>query len=240
MSDKVSKNQVASSSQQLKVQFWIESDATFGRGDGIPGLVDRDVALDEYGCPYLHGRTLKGLLNEVCADILFALKPHITHADWKEAADQLWGVPGSGMQEQGILRIGHAQLPEALHAAIRYEVACHRQDRATGWTPQEVTASLTTVRRQTALEVGGAPDPATLRSLRVILRQTHFTAPITLMRKLNESEQALLAACVMGLRRAGTGRNRGRGRLRVTLTDGQASPLTEAWYAIFKTKAGAA
>ncbi len=238
MSGEVQMNQVANFHQQLKLQFCLESDATFGRGDGIPGLVDRDVALDEYGCPYLHGRTLKGLLNEVCADILFALTSHATHASWKAAADQLWGVPGSGMQEQGVLRVGHAQLPEALQAAIRYEVACNRTDRTRGWTPQEVTASLTTVRRQTALEVGGAPDPATLRSLRVILRETHFIAPVTLMRKLNESEQALLAACVMGLRRAGTGRNRGRGRLSATLTDEQTIPLTETWYTLFKTKVG--
>jgi len=240
MSSDVQTHQVASFPQQLKLQFSLESDATFGRGDGIPGLVDRDVALDEYGCPYLHGRTLKGLLNEVCADVLFALTSHPTQVNWKEAADQLWGVPGSRMQDQGVLRVGHAQLPEALHAAIRYEVACNRADRAQGWTPQEVTASLTTVRRQTALEVGGAPDPATLRSLRVILRETHFTAPITLMRRLNENEQALLAACVMGLRRAGTGRNRGRGRLSATLTDEQRSPLTKTWYALFKTKVGAA
>ena len=53
------------------LRFSLESDATFGRGDGIPGLIDQDVALDREGFPYLHGRTLKGLLNEVCADILY-------------------------------------------------------------------------------------------------------------------------------------------------------------------------
>src|SRR4051812_48874629 len=92
---------------QLWLRFHLESDATFGRGDGIPGLIDRDVALDEYGCPYLHGRTLKGLLVESCADLLFALGKSTD--EWKEAAAALFGLAGS-RHEQGILYLGHAQL----------------------------------------------------------------------------------------------------------------------------------
>jgi len=211
----------------LWLRFRLESDATFGRGDGIPGLIDRDVALDAYGCPYLHGRTLKGLLGEVCADILFALEYNEV---WKKAANHLFGIPGS-RHEQGILRIGHAQLPAALRSTIQL---------AQDWTPQEVTASLTAVRRQTALEIGGAPDPRTLRSMRVILRETRFEAQLTIMEQMSAQEQAFLSACVKGLRRAGTARNRGRGRLTAWLDDHASHNVSDSWFANFKQEAGAA
>ena len=213
--------------QHLWLRFQLESDATFGRGDGVPGLVDREVAVDPYGCPYLHGRTLKGLLGEVCADILFALDFDKT---WITAADRLFGIPGSGFQ-QGILRIGHAQLPKALRSTIQ-----HTEE----WTPQDVIASLTTIRRQTAMDVNGAPDARTLRSMRVILRKTFFEAEITMIDQMTQDEQALLAACVQGLRRAGTARNRGRGRLYAWLEDEITPKLDDSWFKSFKSKVGAA
>lgn len=213
--------------QQLWFCFQLESDATFGRGDGIPGLVDREIAVDLDGCPYLHGRTLKGLLGEVCADTLFALN---YQQPWKAAADRLFGVPGSGYQ-QGILRIGHAQLPIALRSALHY---------ATNWTPQDVLASLTAVRRQTAMDVHGAPDPRTLRAMRVILRKCYFEAEMTVMQPIDPAEQALLAVCAKGLRRAGTARNRGRGRLRAWITDGDHKNVSDDWFQNFKEKVGAA
>ena len=217
---------MTASTTQFWLRFQLESDATFGRGDGIPGLIDRDIALDVYGCPYLHGRTLKGLLVEVCADILFALQsPKI----WKDAADHLFGVPGR-RNERGIEHVGHAQLPTALHATIQ---------SSKDWAPHEITASLTTIRRQTALEIGGAPDSGTLRSMRVILRNTLFESRLTIMGKMSTEDEALLAACVKGLRRAGTVRNRGRGRVAAWLEDDSNSNIGGLWFAIFKQKAGA-
>lgn len=213
--------------QQLWLRFQLESDATFGRGDGIPGLVDREVAVDADGCPYLHGRTLKGLLAEVCADILFALD---YAQPWKEAADRLFGVPGSGYQ-QGILRIGHAQLPVTLRSTIQ---------KAKDWTPQDVLTSLTTVRHQTAMDENGAPDPRTLRSMRMILRKTYFEAELTVMKQMEATEEALLAACAKGLRRAGTARNRGRGRLSAWITDAHNNKVCDDWFNKFKQKVGAA
>lgn len=57
-----------------KLQFDLRSAATFGRGDGVAGLVDEEVEHDGDGLPFLRGRTLKGLLAEECANILYALE----------------------------------------------------------------------------------------------------------------------------------------------------------------------
>ncbi|MBI1296918.1 hypothetical protein GC175_18355 [bacterium] len=216
----------------LSLWFQLESAATFGRGEGIPGVIDRDVVIDELGCPYLHGRTLKGLLNEVCIDLLCALDQHASFDRWVEAADALFGRPGSTHSTHGIMYVGHAQLPEDLRLAIQAEI---RQER---WTREEITNSLTAIRRQSAMEVTGVPKAASLRSMRVILRQTTFVSQLHFRRVLTGSEQALLAACVKGLRRAGTARNRGRGRLVAWLEDEHGATVTEGWFQLFKQEVG--
>ena len=209
-----------------RIRLELESDATFGRGSGIPGLIDQEIVLDRYGCPYLHGRTLKGLLSEVCSEILYGLRTgdQDRSVPWLEAADQLFGQPGSTLDTQGKMRVGHAKLPPDLRAAIQAAVG------SGAWTLDEVTASLTTVRQQTALEVGGAPDPHTLRAARVILRRTVFYADLHLPDDLTKHQKGLMAACVKGLRRAGLARNRGRGRLTAAIVDNAGENLSDAWY----------
>jgi hypothetical protein len=207
------------------LRFKLESDTTFGRGDGVPGLIDQDVALDADGCPYANGRTLKGLLSEVCADLLHALGTKATA--WQPAADCLFGLPGSDASVQGIMHVGRGQLPEALRLAIHDEISSDK------WTRDEVIHALTTVRRQTAVEVDGTPDPHTLRATRVILRGTTFEAQLDFTRPLWDKEKGWLAACVKGLRRAGTARNRGRGRLTACLRDQAGTVLSDTWYEDF-------
>jgi len=64
------------------LKFTLESDATFGRGDGVAGVVDSEVQHDPYGFPYLGGRALKGLLGDECANILFALEQQGKAQHW--------------------------------------------------------------------------------------------------------------------------------------------------------------
>ena len=58
---------------ELKMEITLLSDVTFGRGDGVAGLIDAEVEHDEYGMLYLRGRTLQGLLVEECANIFMRL-----------------------------------------------------------------------------------------------------------------------------------------------------------------------
>ena len=56
---------------QLKIKLL--SDSTFGRGDGVAGLIDQEVEHDSSGFPYLRGRTVKGLLREECDNLIVTL-----------------------------------------------------------------------------------------------------------------------------------------------------------------------
>jgi hypothetical protein len=209
---------------EMQIQLKLLSDATFGRGDGVTGLVNEEVEYDpETGLPFLRGRTLKGLLVEECVNILYALKqqnsPVLTQM--QEAANFLFGQPGSTLTDDAHMHISAAAVPKELCDAVVADIKGNRLQ------PIEVLESLTAIRRQTAIDMKtGAPAKGSLRSLRVILRDTTFISKLDFDEQPSREALALLAACVMSLRRAGTARNRGRGRLQATLHDDQTNDVT--------------
>ncbi len=209
------------------LRFVLESDATFGRGDGVAGVVDVEAQHDECGCPLLGGRSLKGLLVGECAEILAAV-PDSVKPRWQAAAHRLFGRPGSGLEDNALMAVGDARLPDDLRAAIRQDV------ENGNLKPQEVLESITTLRRQTAMDDIGVPLEHTLRTVRVVLRGTPFQAHLDFSAAPSQDDLALLAACVKAFRRAGTGRNRGRGRLKAELLDSSGRPITEQYFRVFR------
>lgn len=232
--------------------YWLtlelKSDTTFGRGDGVAGAIDAEVQHDESGLPFLGGKTLKGLLGATAAEILDALgldalgRAVPTQAEaWREHANRLFGTPGSGDEEQAILHVGAARLPEDLRERLRHDFEIAAAQRGTPQiTREQVLETLTTVRRQTAMDpTTGAPQENTLRSVRVIVRCLTFTARLDFSEPPQSQELGLLAACCRGLRRAGTNRNRGTGRVHVELyekdptTHPEAAPVTATLFETF-------
>ena len=217
------------------IHFRLASDATFGRGDGVAGIVDREVEHDQYGLPYLRGRTLKGLLREEADNLLYALSAMEKNvAAWETVRDSLFGQGGSLAETTAVLRWGHAQLPEGLRQAVIQSLK--GQDNPLG--RQEVLHSLTALRRQTAVDPTGLPADGSLRTMRVILRQTPFVSVCTANKKLEHVEEGFLAAAVLGLRRAGTGRNRGRGLLADTDLCKESQSILQDAYNHFVQEAG--
>lgn len=209
------------------VRFVLKSDATFGCGDGVAGVVDTEVQHDEYGCPYLGGRALKGLLVSECAEVLAAL-PEQNRTRWENAAQRLFGSPGSRLQDKALLSTADAQFPPDLRAAIAQDVCRERITR------EEVLESITALRRQTAMDENGVPRPHTLRTVRVILRETPFEAALHFCGEPTEDDLTLLAVCIKAFHRAGTGCNRGRGRLAAELLDETHRSITDEYFARFR------
>lgn len=220
---------------QYRLRIRLLSDATFGRGDGVAGVVDAEVQHDVYGLPFLGGRTLKGLLGAECADIVYALnRAGQPQRDWQQVANRLFGDTGRGLTGAANLRVGPAELPADLRAAIARDIEQKKSTRAA------LLESLTALRRQTAMGAeSGAPQKETLRTMRVILRKTVFESALSFAEPPTSDELALLAACVKAFRRGGTGRNRGRGRLTAELYDAGGQPVTDILFADFQKAVGA-
>jgi CRISPR/Cas system CSM-associated protein Csm3 (group 7 of RAMP superfamily) len=199
------------------IELTLLTETTFGRGDGVAGLVDEEVQHDPQGFPYLAGRTLKGLLQECCADIFYTVGKIGNGAVHDAVADSalfLFGRPGALLAGgQAALHFGHATISPALREAVS----------VLGLSAQTVLEAFTTLRRQTQIDADGVAKEASLRTARVILRDTVFYAPLTFERQPSPHDLALLAACVAALRQVGSSRNRGSGWVQAKLlADGQA------------------
>lgn len=191
----------------------LRSDATFGRGDGVTGLIDQEVEHDAYGFPYLRGRTLKGLLSEACDNIVAFLPEG--KVDWNAALVRLFGVAGSTTTTAAAWQIGDACLPDD----VRTAVADMLDTKDCQLTTRDILESLTTIRRQTAMHpTTGTPHSGSLRAMRVIIRNLVFTSRLETSGSHSE-DIALLAAGCLALRHVGSGRNRGRGEVSCTLRD---------------------
>lgn len=216
----------------LWLKFTLLSDTAFGRGDGVAGLVDAEVLHDPYGLPYLGGKTLKGLLAAECTEILYALKQaeHPQMAEWEDAARFLFGRPGSRADDIGRMIVGNAQLPEDLRMLIQADFRLLNEQEK-GKRQRANLESLTALRRQTAVdEQSGASKDNTLRTTRVIVRGTTFTARLDFTEPISDHARWLLAACVQSFHRAGTNRNRGYGRLQAVLHTDPSAVESVAWF----------
>ncbi|MBD2454066.1 RAMP superfamily protein [Nostoc sp. FACHB-87] len=194
-----------------KLKITLLSDTTFGRGDGVAGVIDQEVEHDAYGFPYLRGRTLKGLLSEE-ADNLIGVLPEDISSYWENIACTLFGIPGSSLESIGIMHVGDACLPEDLRTAVAWQIKNEEL------TSNEILDSLTTIRRQTAINSQiGVAEEGSLRSFRVVIRQLEFQADLIFETQPSDEILSLLSASTLALRRIGSGRNRGRGHIKCTL-----------------------
>ncbi|MEO0687160.1 MAG: RAMP superfamily CRISPR-associated protein [Cyanobacteria bacterium J06649_11] len=194
---------------QLKIKLL--TDTTFGRGDGVAGLIDQEVEHDYSGFPYLRGRTLKGLLSEECDNLIMVLPSNI-RSYWENIACILFGSSGSNLDNIGIMHVGNACLPEDLREVVTWQI--QNQEL----TSIDILNSLTTVRRQTAIDsVTGVADEGSLRSFRVVIRKLEFNADLLFKTQPSDEVLSLLSIGTLALRRIGSGRNRGRGNVKCTL-----------------------
>lgn len=215
----------------LQFKIHLLSDTTFGRGDGVSGLVDQEVEHDPSGFPFLRGRTLKGLLSEECDNVISTL-PEEQKDHWWAVAAQLFGIAGSTLDAMGTLHVGDACLPDDLRQAVSYQLQQSRE-----LTKQDILSTLTTIRRQTAIDpVTGAPEKNSLRSMRVILRDLDFAALLSFDSAPTEDMKNLLAVGALALRHLGESRNRGKGHVKCSLCNEKGQDITPDLAIQFYTK----
>ncbi|HBE19301.1 MAG TPA: RAMP superfamily protein [Cyanobacteria bacterium UBA11149] len=215
-----------------KLRMKLLSDTTFGRGDGVAGLVDQEVEHDSSGFPYLRGRTLKGLLSEECDNLIAVLSCDHIRKHWKSVACHLFGKPGSTLETISQMQVGDACLPEDLRQAVAYQIK--RQDNKL--MRVDILQSLTAIRRQTAIDSKtGVADETSLRSARVVLRELEFTANLSFEVQPDRDTLTLLSVGTLALRRVGSNRNRGLGHIQCQLFDPDNKNITSDFVQYFGT-----
>lgn len=197
------------------------SDATFSRGEGSAGVVDIEVERDEFGMPFIGGKTVRGLLRGSWLSMWWydaegdKWRPHFPRL--VGAAERVLGR-SQVLDESCRLRIGDAILPAPIGATIRRAIEPRKRERRL--LACTILDGFTTIRYQTAENrETGAPEAATLRSSRVVLRGFAFVSRLTWLAgyQPTEDDVQVLALCALATRHGGLLRNRGRGHIRITL-----------------------
>jgi CRISPR-associated protein Csx10 len=196
------------------------SDWHVGTGAGRPGSVDRLIARDVEGLPYIPAKTLTGILRDACERVAAALDAG-ERATWCSWLDYLFGnqpalaerpgasVPGAPEAPgEAHLRIRSARLPETLRGALRLR--------------PHARAGLTFVKPGVRIDrrSGRAMDDhlrfeEMARGGVTLTAECSWTAPAEPQAAL--AATALLAAAARFVERIGGHRRRGSGRCRMTL-----------------------
>ncbi|MHA1339365.1 MAG: RAMP superfamily CRISPR-associated protein [Promethearchaeota archaeon] len=171
------------------------------------GIIDNDIVYDKYGIPYIPSRRIKGLLRasafEIC-DILGLKTDYI---------DFIFGRIGF---QKSKIRIGNMYIPnynELKKDLKLVKLVENNEILRNIITKMAVINYFSKLRYQTAIENGVSKD-LSLRTLRVLKPDLRFEGEISELQPLTIQEKAFLYLTVLNLKRIGTLRNRGFGRIK--------------------------
>ncbi|MDA0566377.1 hypothetical protein LG943_18950 [Streptomonospora sp. S1-112] len=181
--------------------------AIFAGASAAGTAADADVVTDSHGLPYLPRHRIAARLRDAAVTAVRA------DPDLLPAAHALFGAS----REHGpgrILRVSHAQPPQAVRAAVAWAVEQRRGlDGGAAALVRAVTDAFTSVESGVEIDAGGAPAEARLRTVRVVTPGLRLTAALRWTRRPDPAELRCLARAALAFTQAGLKANRGRGRL---------------------------
>ena len=196
------------------ISIALKSNCLLGSGEGWGSVIDADIVFDSFGLPYFPARRLKGCLRESANEVLEMLEDaNINEFDEKIVAQ----VFGSGSKSAGII-FNNLYLPNYREVASWCQWIIEQFNDIL--SPEIVVNSYTTLRQQTAVNEKGIADDGSLRTYRVLKPDITFEGSIDLKEE-NKEILSLLALSCANLRRVGTLRNRGYGKIKCTLKKGK-------------------
>lgn len=169
-------------------------------------LIDNDLVFDNLGIPYIPGRRIKGLLKESALEVLEMLG-----VDDSFLIDGLFGASGF---IKGKLKIPNFYIPNYLIISKTIESLI---DKNKGYqiilSNSNLIKYFTEIRQQTAIDEKGIAKEHSLRTYRVLKPGIFFECEVE-DKDLSEREKALFYNSALNLRRIGTRRNRGFGKVK--------------------------
>ncbi len=171
-----------------------------GSGTGDDVSVDLSVLKDDYGLPVIPGKTIKGLFRD--AYELMARHPDFSGID----TDEMFGHGGrdtDGKEKSATLRFYSAGLPEDIR---KYLLTDFSQNK-------DIIQNMYRTTSTTSLDEGGIAKDHTLRKKEVTI-QMKLISHIDAEENINMEHLKIAAGLV---KFAGSGRNRGLGRLDITV-----------------------
>ncbi len=221
---------------ELILKITTLSDTQIGSGRSFGATIDSDIEFDQYGLPYIPAKRIKGLFRNAVEDLseldtikdlrkfdgnhikkLFGKRVDDKDTETPTSFDNLTGAP---ISFDNLMIEEH----ENIHPWLNYLF----DSFGNAFNPHIIQEHFTTLRSQTAIdkETKTAQDHS-LRTIRVLNKKLTFCGKIHLrIDKEDKDKDAFLNALSMAtllLRRIGSQRNRGFGKVKVELFKGDES-----------------
>lgn len=201
-------------SEQYKIEIQLLSETIFGSGESVSNSVDMEVLNDNYGIPYMRGKTFKGKLRVEVESIASYLSD-FSKEDYMKYAHGMFGIEGRrGYDSSHILetlKFSDCTISKNIKMLIENEV------EQGSITKEDIKDALTEVRSFTSIDDKGIAINNSLRQARVVKKDLTYYVDINIGRKLECVEEGLLAAGVYSLRNIGAMESRGKGRVQCKL-----------------------
>lgn len=205
--------------KKLTIRIITESQVLIGSGEGWGSVLDSDVVMNKFGVPVFPGRRLKGLLKESAEDICDIMKAWGKGGRFDPAR-----VFGEANQAAAI-RVYNLGLRGSGETNNWLKWAFDHFGPQAGMTRENIINMFTEIRVQTAIDDNGVASENSLRTSRVLRKGLEFVGEIELANATDDDLMLLGLACA-NLKWCGGMRNRGFGRIRCELHDGEKN-LTE-------------
>lgn len=186
---------------KYNIEIELKSETILGSGESVPGSVDLEVLYDDYGLPYLKGKTLKGRLREEAENITRLDNKTFNKKD----IDELFGYEDKN--EFNKIIFFDATVSENVKNAINEAINNSSIEK------EDIFNALTDTRIFTSIGKDGVALDTTLRQIRVIHKGLILNAKINIVSDLSEKEEVLLALSVASLKHIGLMCNRGKGNV---------------------------
>ncbi len=209
------------SEYQIKIE--LKTDLLAGLGEGYGTIIDSDVVLDDVGLPYIPSKRIKGIMRESAEELNDMLG--VFHKNIN--IDEIFGITG---KKEGLLHLSNFFLEEYKHTKAWLEYLINKPNIV---NKQSITEQLTSLRYSTAIDyTTGVAKDHSLRTERVINKGNIFAADAEFP---NDYESELALIC-QNMRRIGTKRTRGLGKVEVKLIQ-NGKNLTDAVIKDFEKEA---
>lgn len=209
----------------MKLRITLHSDTITGCGEGLAGIIDRDIAFNDDGFPYIPAKRLKGILRESALEYLEVAEEATT----SEAFEQLFGKPGMQFSDSLLLSNGYLENYQDLKKVMdtlnqEQPLPAKKQKYLPYFHPEFIRQYYAYTRTQTTIDrdTDTAQDD-TLRVSRVLKKELtpgkNQTFVCTVTFKTPPSEQAiqLLENACRITHHIGLARTRGFGEVKVEL-----------------------
>ena len=190
------------------------SPTLIGSGEGYGTVIDTDIIYDDIGIPYIPAKRVKGCLLDAAKDTQDLFE--IAKIDNFLKINETFGLPGA----EGSAPVYFSNLTVTDYKQNRdwLKYFLSKEDYQDIVSKELILNTFTEERQQIAINSDGVALDHSLRTIRLVKKDTAFYGNIFIDSEDEIIVQTLVFAC-LNLRRLGTKRNRGFGEVYCTLLD---------------------